>query len=255
MNLALIRQYRDKVEQALHAFLKEKYDKYSKYSSIHDRFYTNLLNFIRRGGKRLRPILMVVGYNAVKPETQGDIYKASCSVELLHTSTLIHDDLVDRDETRRGGPTFHIAYRNQSLPEMSYDRAIAVSSAMAILGGNIAWNLGLEAILESGFASIETNEAVKIYMKSFMRLINGVMLEESMSASYDPNEQDYLLMIAMKTSTLISNALKMGAVLGKGSKSQIKHLDEYGLLVGQAFQIRDDVLGTFGKRRDTGKSA
>jgi geranylgeranyl diphosphate synthase type I len=138
---------------------------------------------------------------------------------------------------------------------MKYDRALAVSSAMAILGGNIAWNLGLDALLESGFDSAELNRAVDIYSKVFTDLINGVMLEESMSASNNSDELDYLLMTAMKTSSLISNSLKMGAVLGGGTESQIKHLDEYGVLAGQAFQIRDDVLGTFGKKRNTGKSA
>ena len=166
MSLPMMRVYRDRIEKTLHEYLKEKHTLYSSYSSIHNRFYTNLLNFIQRGGKRLRPILMVVGYNAVNPTNSGDIYKAACSVELLHTSTLIHDDLVDRDEMRRGGPTFHAEYRNQSISEMSYDRSLDVASAMAILGGNIAWNLGLNAILESKF---QPNESYLPLMKGILR--------------------------------------------------------------------------------------
>lgn len=240
-----------KVNQVLSSFLDRKIAKAP--FPEHKLYYSNIKEFILRGGKKLRPISLIQAYRSVA-DNDEKIFLPSISVELLHNATLIHDDLIDHDELRRNGPTFHVNYREWYKKEVSSDgKAEDFGNTMAILGGNTTYNLGIEALLSSKFPHNLICGAINLYQNVFQELIEGVMFESLIQRRENVTMDDYLKMIKMKTSALLEKSIHIGAVLGGASSSQIKALTEYAVLVGQAFQIQDDILGTFGAESDTGK--
>ncbi|MHA1917559.1 MAG: polyprenyl synthetase family protein [Candidatus Ranarchaeia archaeon] len=241
------------IETELDIFLQTRAKRKVEEHSVFKQFYKNAHDFIKRGGKRIRPLLFRLGFDAVKGNYNKNINLASCSVELLHNSSLIHDDVVDQDEIRRGGPTVHVLYRDLYKEKYGSKIATNIGNAYAILCGNSLWNLGLETLFEAKFEPHETLLAIKRYKNMFERLVDGVVLEESMARGVKANEELYLKMVSLKTSTLLKNALEIGGILGKGSENQIEALGTYGLRIGQAFQIQDDILGSFGIDKKIGK--
>jgi len=244
-----------KVNDALVSFLDEKIVEAEKISSVNVQFYKDIKDFVMRGGKRLRPVGLVFAYEGVGAKYKGDIYKASLCVELLHNSTLAHDDIIDHDELRRGGPTFHVLYRDRFREEFGDVASEDFGVAMGILGGDLTWNLGLEAILTSGFPSEQRVEAARLFQKAFQDVVDGVLYEAFLAKRRDVGEEEYMLMIKLKTACLFEKSLLIGAVLGGGTEGQMKALSGYAIKVGQAFQIQDDILGSFGKEEVTGKPA
>nr|MDO8080016.1 polyprenyl synthetase family protein [Candidatus Freyarchaeota archaeon] len=240
-----------KVNQVLTSFLDRKIA--TAPFPDHKIYYSNIKEFILRGGKKLRPISLIQAYRGVA-DSNEKIFLPSISVELLHNATLIHDDLIDHDELRRNGPTFHVNYREWYRREVSSDgKAEDFGNTMAILGGNTTYNLGIEALLSSKFPHNLICEAINLYQNVFQELIEGVMFESLIQRRDNVTMDEYLKMIKMKTSALLEKSIQIGAVLGGATSNQIKALKEYAVLVGQAFQIQDDVLGTFGAESDTGK--
>jgi geranylgeranyl diphosphate synthase type I len=240
-----------KVNQVLTSFLDRKIA--AAPFPDHKMYYSNIKEFILRGGKKLRPISLIQAYRGVA-DSNEKIFLPSISVELLHNATLIHDDLIDHDELRRNGPTFHVNYREWYRREVSSDgKAEDFGNTMAILGGNTTYNLGIEALLSSKFPHNLICEAINLYQNVFQELIEGVMFESLIQRRDNVTLDEYLKMIKMKTSALIEKSIQIGAVLGGATSNQIKALTEYAVLVGQAFQIQDDILGTFGAESDTGK--
>ncbi|MBS7246846.1 MAG: polyprenyl synthetase family protein [Candidatus Jordarchaeales archaeon] len=239
------------VNAAINEFLDSKIT--HAITPYHAEYYSNIKEFIMRGGKRLRPVSLVNAYFGVGGKNKGDVYKASISVELLHNATLIHDDLIDHDETRRGKETFHVKYRNWYNENFEGERGEDFGMTMAILGGNTVYNLGVEALLEAGFSSDLTCKAISKYQRVFEELIEGVMFETVLSMREKASFSEYMQMIKMKTAALLESSVEIGAILGGGSEKQVQALKEYAILVGQAFQIQDDILGTFGEEEETGK--
>lgn len=247
----IVSRHLERINAAIDSFLDAKISR--AFTPYHAEYYSNIKEFIMRGGKRLRPVSLVNAYFGVGGKNRGDIYKASIAVELLHNATLIHDDLIDHDETRRGKETFHVKYRNWYNEHFKGGRGEDFGMTMAILGGNTVYNLGVEALLESGFSAELVCKAVDRYQRVFEEIIEGVMYEMILSFKDHVKLDEYMKMIKMKTAALLEASVEIGAILGGGSEEQIQSLKEYSVLVGQAFQIQDDILGTFGKEEETGK--
>lgn len=248
-----LRKYTKRVNNALNGLIKKEVNIAKRLTPIHGEYYGDIGEYLGRGGKRLRPAALIVGYEGVGAKESGDIDLASLSIELLHNATLLHDDLIDHDETRRGGPTFHAKYRERYRKKV--DKAEDFGMAAAILGGNSTYNLGLEILLNSGFKPDLTIQAVSLYQRSFREVIEGVLFESFLALKGESKEDEYLDVIRLKTSALFEKGLLIGATLGGGTGSQKKAISQYGILTGQAFQIQDDILGTFGTEKVTGKPA
>ncbi|MFW9799527.1 MAG: polyprenyl synthetase family protein [Candidatus Thorarchaeota archaeon] len=246
------------INKALAKFITWKKDAASHMGPIHQQYYDNILEYIMRGGKRLRPVAMVVAHKAVKKDIEvKHLYRAACSLEILHNGSLLHDDLIDHDETRRGGPTFHARYREwyKKQSDARQEKADDFGMTLAILGGDSLINLGAEAINHS---ELDSNTAMKLldyYQKGFSDLVEGVLLEMSMITLPDVGEDTYLEMVYRKTATLFQKALQMGATIAGASDAQLNAFSEFGVKVGQAFQMQDDILGSFGDESVTGKSS
>ncbi len=246
----------DNVNKALSEYLEYKINQVSRYGNWHIQFYGNMKEYLMRGGKRLRPVLVAIGYKSIKDTIDlKHLYRAANSIEILHNGSLLHDDLIDHDETRRGGKTFHVTYRDLFYNRTkSLEKAQDLGSTMAIIGGDLLLNMGAQAIHDSELSMDLAGACLKHYQEAFQSLADGVMLEMTMIDRDDITIEIYLEMVALKTAVLFDKSLVMGAILASANETQLSALSEYGVKVGQAFQIQDDVLGSFGDEAVTGKS-
>jgi geranylgeranyl pyrophosphate synthase len=254
--LNILKQEVEAVERALHEFLTAKIEQIEHLGTWHKTYYENVKEYMTRGGKRLRPVLVVVGHKAVNEKADAEkLYRAACSVEILHNGSLLHDDLIDHDETRRGGKTFHATYRDLILERgAGRDTADNYGMTMAILGGDSLINLGAQAITSANLDPDVGMKCQHLYQTAFQDLVDGVLLEMHMVKDPDATAEAYLEMVRMKTAVLFDKSLVMGATIARASEAQIEALKEFGVKVGQAFQVQDDILGSFGDEEKTGKS-
>lgn len=247
----------ESINRALDEYLDAKVKEAQKLSASLAQYYQNLKEYIMRGGKRLRPVLIVAGYKAIREKVEvKDLYRVACSVEILHNGSLLHDDLIDHDETRRGGPTFHALYRDlYSKVSSNTEKARDFGTAMAVIGGDTLLNMGAETIGSSELDPKVAVQCIRYYERAYQLLGDGVLLETNMTHERNTTPEAYLQMIRLKTAILFENSLQMGATIARATQSQIDGLREFGMKVGQAFQMQDDVLGSFGDESVTGKAA
>jgi geranylgeranyl pyrophosphate synthase len=246
-----------KVAKTLDKFFTNKIEEVSRLGPWHKQYYTNVKEYIMRGGKRLRPVLVVLGYKAIKGDTVPEnLYDASICVEILHNGSLLHDDLIDHDETRRGGKTFHATYRDLYFDRNKDERAsFDHGMTMAILGGDSLINMGHRAITDANIEPDISAHLHDLYEFCFRNLVDGVLLEMSMISDETATSETYLTMVRMKTAVLFDRSLMMGAAVARATQSQLDALEEFGIKVGKAFQIQDDILGSFGDEEKLGKSS
>lgn len=255
---AIMEQEVERVNEALSDYFDSRIKEIGRLGPIHKQYYSVVKDYLMRGGKRLRPVLVVGGYKAVKgADAPRNLYLASCSVELLHNGSLLHDDLIDHDETRRGGKTIHAYYRDwfREKTSSSKDKAEDFGMAMAILGGDSLLNMGAEVITSARLEAQTTVRCLEYYQSAYHDLADGVLLEMNLVQQPSTPSETYLDMVRMKTAVLIEKSLLIGSVIAGASSSQMEALSEFGTKVGQAFQIQDDILGSFGDEDVTGKPA
>jgi geranylgeranyl diphosphate synthase type I len=188
------------------------------------------------GGKRLRPLLATMVSEAVGGKAETAL-PFGVALEMVHNFTLVHDDVMDEDETRRGIATVHAEY---GIPE-------------AILAGDALFARAFEIVLESDVDSVDVVKLVEILAKAVRILAEGQQLDMDFEHAKIVSSDDYMKMIERKTAVLYSAAAQAGAIAGGGSENQREAMFEYGRLIGLGFQIWDDVLDltsdieTFGK--------
>ena len=242
------------------AAIKDFFETYIKSGTLHHdfvvQFYSDLKNYLLFGGKRLRPLSLVILYKGLGGKSD-DIYKVAISVELLHNASLVHDDIIDHDVMRRGQPSFHAFYTDWFEKNLrKYSEQEDFGLAMGILGGDLLVDLGQEVILKSHFDDTVKVKAGTYYLGAYKELIEGVAAESYMQnlPLERVTEAEYLTMIGEKTGALFQKSLLIGAVSADKTEKYKNNITEFGTLLGQAFQIRDDILGTFGDPKETGKS-
>jgi geranylgeranyl diphosphate synthase type I len=175
-----------------------------------------------------------------------EIVRASMSVELAHNWLLVHDDIIDKDELRRGKPTMHVRYA-QGRKNKHY------GASMAIVAGDIMAMLSGEALLESDFPAMRRLRALHILNRTVINTCFGEMLD--VDAAHQPGtEQEVLDLHALKTAIYtIDGPLKIGAALAGASEAQSGAIADYAIPIGTAFQLQDDMLGLYGDERQIGK--
>lgn len=219
-------------------------------------YYDEIERFLFSGGKRVRPILMVTSGAAVNPDiNENGIIKASLSLELLHNASLIHDDIMDNAETRRGKKALHkvlTLYSKQNYSDTIQNHE-DFGVSMGILGGDFAYNMAYKAIHVNEFPPETVLKASLEFNEGFFKVVRGVIIETDLMGRLNVSEKDYLTMVEGKTAALFDTATKMGAILANATESQIDNLGFFGKNAGIAFQIVDDIIGSFGNVKKTGK--
>jgi geranylgeranyl diphosphate synthase type I len=202
-----------------------------------------------RGGKRLRAVLVAAGHLATAtegPPWDVSVRSPMVAMELLQTYLLIHDDWMDEDETRRGGPTVHAMLRGQY-------GSIHAGDIGAILAGDFAGALALEAMAAATVSAERRIAASQEFARIQLDVAVGQLLDVRAAAT---GHAQLEAMHDLKTgSYTVRGPLAIGAILGGASPEARAALDAFGAPLGVAFQLRDDLLGTFGDPRTTGKPA
>jgi geranylgeranyl pyrophosphate synthase len=194
-----------------------------------DELYAPLRDLMARGGKRLRPALCMAACEAVGGK-RADALKVAAFIEMVHNFTLIHDDIADRSELRRGQPCLHHEY----------------GLGLAINSGDGLFSTAYE-VLSDATADLDDKRAKRLWAllpKSVTEVCEGQAMDITWveRKRWDLTEKDYFEMIRRKTGALMSAACEAGAIVGGGSEKEIKALRDFGMGIGVGFQIHDDVL-------------
>ncbi len=217
-------------------------------------YYSELRDYFLSGGKRIRPLLCIAGFNGFNAKQDNAIISISVGVEFLHNASLIHDDIIDKDNFRRGKPAFHFRFRNYhqqyNLKKMN---DIDFGNSIGIIGGDSAFFLGLDAYLLSTFSPGLNLKAIKLYQQGFIDIANGVLIETDLVNRKELSISDYIEMVSLKTGALLEKSILIGATYARVEENIMKELSIYGINLGIIFQIIDDILGTFGDEKITGK--
>ena len=201
----------------------------------------HLAPYQARAGKRVRPVLCLLCCEACGGEWQLAL-PAGAAIEIMHNFTLIHDDIEDRDETRRGRPTVWTLWGDA--------HAINVGDAMFALS-----NLALLLLAERGVPAETVVAACCLFNVTQLALTGGQYLDIGFEDRDDVSADDYLTMIEGKTAALAACSCEMGAVIAEAPTAQCEMLRDFGRHLGLTFQMRDDILGIWGDPALTGKPA
>lgn len=218
--------------------LKEKYLDYlhaNPFNQAPQALFEPVDYIMQLGGKRLRPILVLMAYNLYKEEIQPALPIAQ-AVEIFHNFSLVHDDIMDEAPLRRGQATVHHKYDTNT----------------GILSGDVMLICAYQYLLK-----IEDKQLIPAIVKVFTDVAEAVCIGQQYDMNFETSDSvtipEYLYMIEKKTALLLVGALRMGAILAQASEEDIHNLGEFGLNVGIAFQLQDDILDTFGNPEKFGK--
>lgn len=197
--------------------------------------YEPIRYVLSMGGKRIRPVLMLLSYNLFKedPET---ILMPACAIETYHNYTLLHDDLMDNADLRRGHETVHKKWNANT----------------AILSGDSMLVLAYQRMQQCSCDKMA--EVLALFTETALEIGEGQEYDMAFEQRDDVSEEEYIEMIRLKTSVLLACALKIGAILAGASKEDADNLYRFGEQIGLAFQLQDDFLDVYGDTRVFGKA-
>ncbi|MDL2265299.1 polyprenyl synthetase family protein [Parabacteroides sp. OttesenSCG-928-G21] len=197
--------------------------------------YDPIKYILSLGGKRIRPALALIACNIYSESIESAI-KPALGLEVFHNFTLLHDDLMDNADKRRGKPTAHKVWNANS----------------AILSGDAMLILAYKLIEET--ESQKLKEILNIFSQTSLEICEGQQYDMEFESRLDVSEAEYLEMIRLKTAVLLACSLKTGAILGGAPENDANHLYEFGINIGLMFQLKDDLLDVYGNTNSFGKN-
>lgn len=200
-----------------------------------EELYAPVSYVLSLGGKRIRPVLMLMAYNLYREDVES-IYPQATGIEVYHNYTLLHDDLMDKADRRRGKPTVHKVWDENT--------AVLSGDAMLVLAYQFMAQCPTEHL----------KEVMDLFSLTALEICEGQQLDMNFETRKDVTEAEYIEMIRLKTSVLLACSLKMGAVLAGASAEDANRLYDFGIYLGLAFQLKDDLLDVYGNPAVFGKN-
>lgn len=246
---SLMKTLRDRIDRDLRDFFLEQSK--VRIDSVCMEVRDRIRDFTLMGGKRVRPMLVIMGHDLFSPPDDR-VTRAAISIELTQSYLLIHDDIMDQSETRRGNPSLHASLRKH-IERLTPDTS-RISQNLAIVAGDLADSFAHQAILGSGLEPELLLRANMELSKIIETTGYGQLIDIDSSYNESFGQRDLLRLHILKTAKYtIEGPLLMGAMLSPHHRD-LKQLSYYGNLLGTAFQLHDDILGLFGDEQETGKS-
>lgn len=220
-------QLQASIEQALQAI---------EYPGQPEGLYEPIAYTLAGGGKRLRPTLLLLAYSLYRDDWRQAL-PAAVGIEMYHNHTLLHDDLMDRADLRRGRPTVHTRWDDNT----------------AILSGDTMLILAFRHVMRTEAAPGRLAEAVGLLARTAQQICEGQQMDMNFERRDDVSVAEYLEMIRLKTSVLLGCAARMGALLAGAPETDCNALYAFAEQIGQAFQLQDDYLDVYGDPAVFGK--
>lgn len=207
-----------------------------QYPSEPSGLYEPIAYALASGGKRLRPMLLLAASEACGGKA-ADALNQALGIEMYHNFTLLHDDVMDRADVRRGRPTVHVKWNDST--------AILSGDAMLTMAGQLMMKVADDSMLRP---------VMELFNTTAMEIYEGQQYDMDFEHRADVTIDEYLNMIRLKTSVLLGAACKLGAIVAGASSATADSLYRYGTMLGLAFQLQDDYLDTFGDPAVFGKA-
>lgn len=253
--------FRDRVQSALDAFLDEQSERLAPLGPDAARLLTEARRSVS-GGKRFRAAFCYWGHRAFHPGDPGDpgddaaLVRACASLELLHASALVHDDYMDASDTRRGRPATHRQFSSEHRSAGWRGDPEQYGAAAAILLGDLLLSWADELLRRCGLPLNQVAPALEVFDHCRSEVIAGQFLDVSVQARGRADVETAMRVLRYKSAKYsIERPLHVGAALAGAAPHDLAALSAFGLPLGEAFQLRDDLLGVFGDPDTSGKPA
>jgi geranylgeranyl diphosphate synthase, type II len=196
--------------------------------------YAPIAYIMQQGGKRLRPLLTLLACDLFEGNIHNALYPA-LAVEVFHNFTLVHDDIMDKAPLRRGKETVYKKW----------------NADIAILSGDTMFAMAYQYTLRTKTELVPA--ILEVFSKAAIEVCEGQQMDMDFEREEVVSLDDYLNMIRLKTAVLLGASLEIGAVVAQASPAQVKAIYDFGIALGMAFQLKDDLLDVYGKQEDFGK--
>ncbi|MGW6456447.1 polyprenyl synthetase family protein [Streptomyces sp. NPDC055078] len=249
-------QARAKIDTALDAFLTDKARAAAR-QNMPGEMAALLTDFLAAGGKRIRPLLCLTGWHTAGGRGHPlPVVRTAASLEMFHAFCLIHDDVIDRSDTRRGHPTVHRALATRHAPGRTVTAANRLGAGAAVLIGDLALTWSDELLHTAGLSHRQLTGVLPLLDAMRTEVIYGQYLDVLATNTPGVDVGRALAICRYKTAKYtIERPLHIGAALAGAEQSLLDSLSAFAIPLGEAFQLRDDLLGVFGDPARTGKPA
>ena len=232
------------IEERLRKYLAGALKDARIYHPFIEKVYSNIEEFMLRKGKRLASCSALLTYKGYTGEVDDKILNVCAGIELYRHCILIHDDLVDMDDLRRGGNTLHKTFTQ------NYDRRFGEGTA--VFAGNMAYALAIQIIIDSGFPEEKVAKLLLLLSEGY-REVNESQILDLLFEYKDVDVNEWRVMASKRAASLFKVTMLTGAILGDAPKKDLKILEEAAMNIGYSFDVQDDIIDTFAEEEQYGR--
>jgi geranylgeranyl pyrophosphate synthase len=244
----IIEKYGKIIEKRLEVFLAENIKQADNYHPFIGKVYADIEEFILRKGKRLAACSTLLIYKGYTGEVNERILNICVGIELYRHAILVHDDLVDMDDTRRGGSSLQKKFMNNYSP---YNNRFG--DGTAVFAGNIIYALAFRAIIDSEFPQEAINKVLRLTSTGFQD-VNESQILDLLFEQKDVSVDEWTIMASKRAVSLFKVTLLTGAILANAPESDLSLFERIAENIGYSFDIQDDIIDTFAKKEEYGRS-